>query len=81
MTSQRPAVGLVAVPGRRNTIIELAPEIERRGFAGIYCPGPGEGLALCEAIALTTHEIAFGTSITPIYPRHVSDFARSPQGG
>ncbi len=35
----------------------------------------GDGLALCEAIAYNTREIRFGTSITPIYTRHVNDFA------
>ena len=77
MAQQLPAVSLAAVPGRRNTIIELAGEIERRGFAGIYCPSMGDGLGLCEAIALTTNEIPFGTAITPIYTRNVADFAQS----
>jgi alkanesulfonate monooxygenase SsuD/methylene tetrahydromethanopterin reductase-like flavin-dependent oxidoreductase (luciferase family) len=75
MTTQMPAMSLAAVPGRRNTIIELAREVERRGFAGIYCPSLGDNLALCEALALTTREITFGTSITPIYTRNVADFA------
>jgi hypothetical protein len=38
MTTRLPAVSLAAVPGRRKTIIDLAQEIERRGFPGIYCP-------------------------------------------
>ncbi|HEX7035416.1 MAG TPA: LLM class flavin-dependent oxidoreductase [Pseudomonadales bacterium] len=75
MTTQKPAMSLAAVPGRRRTIIELASEVERRGFAGIYCPSLGDNLALCEAIALSTREIPFGTTITPIYTRHVADFA------
>ncbi len=75
MPTQMPAMSLAAVPGRRNTIIELAQEVERRGFAGIYCPSLGDNLALCEALALTTREIHFGTSITPIYTRNVADFA------
>lgn len=75
MTTQLPAMSLAAVPGRRNTIIELAAEVERRGFPGIYCPSLGDNLALCEAIALTTRDITFGTSITPIYTRNVADFA------
>ena len=70
-----PAMSLAALPGRRNTVIELAREVERRGFAGIYCPSLGDNLALCEAIALSTREIPFGTSITPIYTRNVADFA------
>jgi hypothetical protein len=35
----------------------------------------GDGLGLCEAIALSTNTIRFGTSITPIYTRNVQDFA------
>ena len=75
MSTQLPAVSLAAGPGRRRTIIDLAREVERRGFPGIYCPSLGDNLALCEAIALSTSEIHFGTSITPIYTRHVADFA------
>jgi alkanesulfonate monooxygenase SsuD/methylene tetrahydromethanopterin reductase-like flavin-dependent oxidoreductase (luciferase family) len=75
MTDQKPAVSLAAVPGRRKAIIELASEVERRGFSGIYCPSLGDNLALCEAIALATRDITFGTSITPIYTRKVADFA------
>ena len=73
--SRMPAISLAAVPGRRNATLDLAREIERRGFAGIYCPSMSDGLALCEALALVTNEIRFGTSITPIYTRHVQDFA------
>ena len=77
MTSQLPAVSLATVPGRRKTIIELAGEIERRGFPGIFCPSLGDNLALCEAIALSTNEIVFGTSISPIYTRNVFDYAQT----
>jgi peptide chain release factor 2 len=49
-----PAVSLAAVPGRRKAILELVPEIEKRGFAGIYCPSLGDCMALCEALALVT---------------------------
>ena len=35
MTERRPALSLVAVPGRRATTVELASEIERRGFSGM----------------------------------------------
>jgi alkanesulfonate monooxygenase SsuD/methylene tetrahydromethanopterin reductase-like flavin-dependent oxidoreductase (luciferase family) len=56
-------------------MIDVAREIERRGFPGIFCPSLGDNLALCEAIALATREVVFGTSITPIYTRNVADFA------
>lgn len=73
--TQLPAVSLAAVPGRRKTMIELAKEIERRGFPGIFAPSLGDSLSLCTAIALETNEIIFGTSIMPIYFRQPSDFA------
>ena len=75
--TQMPAMSLAAVPGRRAKTLELAGEIERRGFPGIYCPSLADGLALCEALAFATHELTFGTSITPIYTRHVQDFANA----
>src|SRR2546426_11240734 len=73
----KPAVSLVAVAGRRRATLELAARLEREGFAGIYCPSPGDGLALCEALALATHEIPFGTSIANIYTRHPFDYAQT----
>lgn len=75
MSKQLPAVSLAAVPGRRKAMIDIAQRIEQQGFPGIYCPSLGDNLALCEAIALCTSEVEFGTSITPIYTRNVVDFA------
>ncbi len=75
--SALPALSLAAVPGRRSRTLELAKEIERRGFSGIYCPSIGDGLALCEALAFVTNEIRFGTSITPIYTRHPWEIANA----
>jgi len=72
----KPAVGLVAVAGRRRATLEMAQRLEREGFTGIYCPSPGDGLALCEALALSTREIAFGTSIANIYTRHPFEYAQ-----
>ena len=78
MTSNRmPALSLAAVPGRRKATIELAVEIEKRGFSGIYGPSLGDSLALCEALALVTNEITFGTSIMPIYFRQIADYAQT----
>jgi alkanesulfonate monooxygenase SsuD/methylene tetrahydromethanopterin reductase-like flavin-dependent oxidoreductase (luciferase family) len=72
-----PAVALAAVPGRRRATLDLAGELERRGFAGIYCASFGDGMGLCEALALTTSRIPFGTAIANLYTRHVSDYATS----
>jgi alkanesulfonate monooxygenase SsuD/methylene tetrahydromethanopterin reductase-like flavin-dependent oxidoreductase (luciferase family) len=73
----KPAVGLVAVAGRRRATLEMAQRLEREGFTGLYCPSPGDGLALCEALALATREIPFGTSIANIYTRHAFDYAQT----
>jgi len=75
--SRMPAISLAAVPGRRKMTLELAQEIEKRGFQGIFCPSMGDGLALCEALALVTNKIVFGTSIAPIYFRQGADFAQT----
>jgi alkanesulfonate monooxygenase SsuD/methylene tetrahydromethanopterin reductase-like flavin-dependent oxidoreductase (luciferase family) len=73
----KPAVSLVAVAGRRRATLDLAARLEQEGFTGIYCPSMGDGLALCEGLALATKEIRFGTSITNIYTRHVFDYAQT----
>jgi alkanesulfonate monooxygenase SsuD/methylene tetrahydromethanopterin reductase-like flavin-dependent oxidoreductase (luciferase family) len=75
--SRKPAVSLAAMSGRRKATIELAQEIERRGFAGIYCPSFNDGMGLCEALALCTKTIRFGTGIANIYTRHPFDYAQS----
>jgi alkanesulfonate monooxygenase SsuD/methylene tetrahydromethanopterin reductase-like flavin-dependent oxidoreductase (luciferase family) len=72
---QLPALSLAAVPGRRARTIELAKEIEDRGFAGIYGPSLGDSLALFVAVAQATESISLGTSIVNIYTRNVKDFA------
>ncbi|NKC01035.1 MAG: LLM class flavin-dependent oxidoreductase [Pseudomonadales bacterium] len=73
--TQLPALSLAAVPGRRHKIIEAAQEAERRGFPGIFGPSLGDSLSLCTAIAMATEKVMIGTSITPIYTRHASDYA------
>ena len=73
--SQLPALSLAAIPGRRKRTLELAQEIENRGFPAIYCPSVVDNMSLCEALAFTTSHVRFGTSIAPIYTRQVQDFA------
>ena len=73
--TQLPAVSLAAVPGRRLKTLEVAKEIEARGFPGIYGPSLGDSLSLLTAIAVATERVELGTSITPIYTRNVTDFA------
>jgi alkanesulfonate monooxygenase SsuD/methylene tetrahydromethanopterin reductase-like flavin-dependent oxidoreductase (luciferase family) len=75
--TRKPAISLAAMAGRRHATLDAAQEIERLGFSGIYCPSFGDGVGLCEALALCTKEIPFGTAIANIYVRHPSDYAQT----
>jgi len=70
-----PAVSLVAMPGRRLKTLELAKEMEDRGFAGIFGPSFGDVISLCLSIGHVTERIPFGSSIQPIYLRPAADLA------
>lgn len=73
----KPAVSLAAVAGRRQATLDLAQQIEREGFSGIFCPSFGDGMGLCEALAMVTREMTLGTSIANIYTRHPYDYAQT----
>ena len=77
MPNPMPALSLVAIPGRRAATLELAGEIEKRGFSGIYMPSMLDALAFCEALSFATKQIRFGTSIMPIYLRQPADYANT----
>jgi alkanesulfonate monooxygenase SsuD/methylene tetrahydromethanopterin reductase-like flavin-dependent oxidoreductase (luciferase family) len=72
-----PAISLVAVPGRRRQTLEIAKDIERRGYAGIYTPSMYGNMSQCEAMCWNTATMPFGTAIAPLYVRTVLDFAQS----
>jgi alkanesulfonate monooxygenase SsuD/methylene tetrahydromethanopterin reductase-like flavin-dependent oxidoreductase (luciferase family) len=73
----KPAISFAVIAGRRRATLDLAREIERRGFAGLYCPSFGDGLGVCEALALVTDSIPFGTSIVNIYTRYPQEYAKT----
>jgi alkanesulfonate monooxygenase SsuD/methylene tetrahydromethanopterin reductase-like flavin-dependent oxidoreductase (luciferase family) len=68
MPERLPAISLVAVPGRRRQTLDIAREVERRGFSGIYMPSRWSNMAQCVGLALTTERIRFGTAITHYCP-------------
>src|SRR5687768_3232434 len=72
-----PAVSLVAMPGRRVKTLELAKEMEDRGFNGIFGPSFGDVISLCLSIGHVTERIPFGSSIQPIYLRPAADLAQT----
>jgi alkanesulfonate monooxygenase SsuD/methylene tetrahydromethanopterin reductase-like flavin-dependent oxidoreductase (luciferase family) len=63
-------VSVVATPTKRQAMIDLAVDIERRGFSGIACPSLGATMSLCTSLAHATSTIPFWTSIQPIYYNH-----------
>ena len=74
-TPAMPALSVIGTPTKRNTILELAAEAERRGFAGLASPGIHGNLAMCGSLAHVTHTIPFWTSIQPIYHGHPVEVA------
>ena len=77
MPDPLPAISLVAVPGRRRQTLDIARDIERRGFSGIYMPSRWGNIAQCIGLALSTDHIRFGTAITPIYAATPEELAMS----
>jgi alkanesulfonate monooxygenase SsuD/methylene tetrahydromethanopterin reductase-like flavin-dependent oxidoreductase (luciferase family) len=70
-----PALSVIGTPTKRNAILELAAEAERRGFAGLASPGIHGNLAMCGSLAHVTQTIPFWTSIQPIYHGHPVEVA------
>jgi alkanesulfonate monooxygenase SsuD/methylene tetrahydromethanopterin reductase-like flavin-dependent oxidoreductase (luciferase family) len=70
-----PAVSVIGTPTKRNAILGLATEAERRGFAGLASPGVHGNLAMCGSLAHVTETIPFWTSIQPIYHGHPVEVA------
>lgn len=72
-----PALNLIAEPGRRRAALELAREIERRGFTMIQVSSSYANMAQCTGLAQATERIAFATAIAPIYAQTTEEFAQT----
>jgi alkanesulfonate monooxygenase SsuD/methylene tetrahydromethanopterin reductase-like flavin-dependent oxidoreductase (luciferase family) len=77
MPSVFPALNLIATPGRRRAALDLAREIERRGFAQIQVSSSYANMAQCVGLAFATKRISFATAIAPIYAQTVEEFAHT----
>src|SRR5882672_7405951 len=77
MAPQLPALNLVAAPGQRRATLDLAREIERRGFSGISVSSQYSNMAQCIGLAFATERIPFATAIAPIYAQTAEEFAHS----
>ena len=70
MAGLLPALNLVAAPGERRATLDIAREIERRGFAGISVSSQYSNVSQCLGLAFATEHIPFATAIAPIYTAH-----------
>lgn len=70
-----PALSVIGVRTKRQTLLGLAVEADERGFAGLASPGIHGNLALCGSLAHVTKRIPFWSSIQPIYNGHPSEVA------
>jgi alkanesulfonate monooxygenase SsuD/methylene tetrahydromethanopterin reductase-like flavin-dependent oxidoreductase (luciferase family) len=77
MPAQLPALNLIAEPGRRRETLDLAREIERRGFAQIQVSSSYANIAQCVGLGFATERIGFATAIAPIYAQTVEEFAHT----
>jgi alkanesulfonate monooxygenase SsuD/methylene tetrahydromethanopterin reductase-like flavin-dependent oxidoreductase (luciferase family) len=75
MAAPLPALNLVAAPGQRRATLDIAREIERRGFAGISVSSQYSNMAQCLGLAFATERIPFATAIAPIYAQTAEEFA------
>lgn len=58
-----------SVIGQRRHIIDMAKEVERRGFALISCPSAGDCVAMSQSILEATRSIKVMAAVQPIYHR------------
>ena len=68
-----PALSIVASPGKRRAILDLAREAERLGFPALACPSLGGALGLGVSLAHETRTIRFYTAIQGIYGNSVGE--------
>src|SRR5713226_10286499 len=77
MPEPLPALKLIASPGQRRATLDIAREIERRGYAGISVSSQYSNMAQCLGLAFATERIPFATAIAPIYAQTSEEFAHA----
>jgi alkanesulfonate monooxygenase SsuD/methylene tetrahydromethanopterin reductase-like flavin-dependent oxidoreductase (luciferase family) len=76
MPTPLPALNLIAQPGQRRATLDIAREIERRGFAGISVSSQFSNMSQCLGLAFATERIPFATAIAPIYAQTADEYAQ-----
>ena len=72
-----PGLNLTAAPGQRLATLDLAREIERRGFTSLSISSGFGTIGQCMGLAFATRTITFASAIAPIYAQTVEEFAQS----
>ena len=75
--TELPALNLIAEPGHRRETLDVARELDKRGFAGISISSSYANMAQCVGLALATERIQFATAIAPIYAQTPDEFANT----
>ena len=75
MPEALPALNLIAQPSQRRATLDIARQIEQRGFAGISVSSQFSNMAQCLGLAFATERIPFATAIAPIYAQTAEEFA------
>ncbi len=83
----KPGFLITAPPGQRKAVIDVAQELEHRGFSHIFCPhdttpavlhgvaAPYDSLSLCTAMIQATNRIKVGSGVAITYTRHPAEMA------
>ena len=85
----KPGFNISAPMGQRKAVVELAQELDRRGFPHLFCPHdytpmlgasgslppPLDALSLCTAIIQATDQIKVGSGIAVTHTRHPAEMA------
>ena len=83
----KPGFLITAPPGQRKAVVDVAQELEHRGFSHIFCPhdttpavlhgvaAPYDSLSLCTAMIQATNRIKVGSGVAITYTRHPAEMA------
>ena len=72
-----PGLNLAAPPGQRLAALELAREIEARGFPSLSISSSQGAMGQCMGLAFATQRITVASAIAPIYAQTVDEYAQT----
>jgi alkanesulfonate monooxygenase SsuD/methylene tetrahydromethanopterin reductase-like flavin-dependent oxidoreductase (luciferase family) len=76
-TPPLPGLNLAAPPGHRLAALDLAREIEARGFPSLSISSSQGAMGQCMGLAFATQRITIASAIAPIYAQTVDEYAKT----